>query len=122
MQHHCCNGAPAPSAAGLSRLRGALSASFLRRSEGTVFVQPLALPHHGAKTEILVADDQIGAQAGAQRAGAVTEAEHASRGGARRRGYLGDRQARGDGVPDDAGHGGGRAGDRARCARLAGSG
>ena len=76
--------------------------------------QPAALPHHRAQPEIVVADDQVGVQARAQGADAVAEAEYAGRGGARRRGHLGDRQARGDRAPDDVGHGGGRAGDGAR--------
>ena len=71
------------------------------------------MPHHRAQPELLVADDQVRVQARAQGAGTVVEAEHAGRVGAGRGGHVGDRQARGDGVPDDAGHGGGRAGDGA---------
>ena len=80
--------------------------------------QPLPADHHRAQPEVIVADDQVSFQARPQGSDPVAEAEHASRGRARRGGHLGNRQARGHRLPDDAVHGGGGTGDRARATRY----
>src|SRR5580693_9037828 len=66
--------------------------------------QPAAAEHDGADGEVVVTDDQVRGEAGAQDAG---------RGGARRGDGIGDGQACRHGAADDVGHGGGGAGDGA---------
>src|SRR5580693_10651835 len=69
--------------------------------------QPAAAEHDGADGEVIVADDQVRGEAGAEGAEAVGEAEDAGRGGARRGGGVGDGQAGRHRAADHVGHGGG---------------